>query len=210
MTRAPLALAATMLLLLGTTPAESHPHVWIDAEATLHLTPDGRLSAIGIVWTFDELYSEDSVVDLPGKTRDDLRPMVTQAMHDLIPWLYFTDVRADGVRQAFGTVKTFDAVWRDGRMAYSFQLPLDTPIDPSRQTVELRLYDPTYYIDIAVPEDHSVTIEPTGSGCTMTRAPAPEQPDILILSDAYQTVPIEPGGEGIGGDFSEVWRMDCP
>jgi len=197
-------------LLLTASPVDAHPHVWIDADATVVLAPDGRISALEIAWTFDELYSEDTVVDLAGRTPADLRPLLTQAVHNLVPWLYFTDLRADGDRQTFGPVNTYAVRWHDGRLTYAFTLPLAEPVDPAEQTVELRLYDPTYFIDIAVPEDQSVTIRPDGSGCTMQRSPAPEKPDFMVLSDAYQTVDVTPGSTGIGGNYAEIWRVVCP
>ncbi|MBB4315619.1 DUF1007 family protein [Roseospira marina] len=191
-------------------PAEAHPHVWIDADATVVLGPAGQITALDVTWTFDELYSEDTVIAVEGRTSADLRPLVTEAVHNLVPWLYFTDLRADGIRQTFGPVEAYDAHWRDGRLIYAFTLPLTRPVDPIAETVELRLYDPTYYIDIAVPEDRAVTLRPSDAACSVTRSPAPEQPNFMVLSDAYQSVVVEPGEDGIGYAYAEIWRVTCP
>jgi len=191
-------------------PVSAHPHVWIEADATVVLGSNGHITALNIAWTFDELYSEDTAIDVPGRTPADLRPLLADTLPNLKPWLYFTDLRVNGARQAFGTVKTYEARWQDGRLTYAFTLPLAPAVAVSGLPVALRMYDPTYFVDIAVPEDSSVTVTPDGSGCAVSRHPAPEKPDIFVLSDAYRTVPVEPGGEGIGAGYAEIWRLTCP
>jgi len=207
MRRAPM--LAVLLMVFAAPPAWSHPHVWIDVGATLHMSADGALSAVAIDWTFDELYSEDTLINTPGRTPEDVRAILSDVVENLTPWLFFTDVRVDGTRVPFGAVTTYDSDWRDGRLIYSFLLPLTQPVNPAAHAVEVRFYDPTFYIDIAVPRGQTVAIQPAGSGCVAERHPAPDKPDILILSDLYRTVPVEPGGKGIGFDYAEVWRMVC-
>lgn len=197
-------------LLMLPAPLAAHPHVWIEADATLVLGPDGRLTALDIAWTFDELYSEDTVIDAPGRTPADLRPLLADTLPNLAPWLYFTDLRADDTRAAFGSVDTYEARWQDGRLTYAFTLPLAQPVEVSDRTVVLRMYDPSFFVDIAVPEGKAVSVEPDGSDCTVARHPAAEEPDAYILSDSFQIVPIEPGGEGIGFAYAEVWTVKCP
>src|SRR5690606_4918427 len=48
---------AAAAMLLGAGAALAHPHIFIDAKATLVFDDSGRLTAIRNSWTFDEAFS---------------------------------------------------------------------------------------------------------------------------------------------------------
>lgn len=205
----PAVLCAAAATVLMPAAAAAHPHVWIDAGATLRLTSDGRVAAVEVVWTFDDLYSEATVIDTPGRTPEDLRPLIDEAVVNLEEWRYFLDLRDGGTQVPYGRVETYDAVWRDGLLTYRFVVPLAEPLDPAEADLSFRLYDPTFYIDIAIPEGASVSLAPARPGCSVARRPAAAKPDLTILAQDYQSPDVEPGSEGIGGAFAETWTVTC-
>lgn len=191
-------------------PVAAHPHVWIDTRAVLHLDADRRLHAVALRWLFDELYSEAAVMDLPGRDAAALRIMAAEAMTNLRDWRYFTDLRHDGRRLDTLPVTEYDAAWVDGRLEFTFTLTLPQPVDLRHQPLALRVFDPSFYIDVAFEEDGPLAVQPAAAACSVERRPAPAEPDLTVLSDAYQSPDVEPGSEGIGGAFADTLIVHCP
>src|SRR5690606_32436105 len=87
----PLALAAAALA----TPAVAHPHIFIDAKATVVFDDTGAVSEIRHVWSFDEAFSAWSVegLDADGDgvvTRAEQQELADQDMEGLAQYGYYT------------------------------------------------------------------------------------------------------------------------
>jgi ABC-type uncharacterized transport system substrate-binding protein len=44
-------------LALSGTPANAHPHVWVKVNSELVYAPDGTVTGVRHVWTFDDMFS---------------------------------------------------------------------------------------------------------------------------------------------------------
>ncbi len=145
---------AGILLLTGisvATGALAHPHVWIDSSARFQFDRSGQVSAVTIIWRFDDLYSAFAIQGADGDqdgitTAEELTALGSINVDYLKQWGYFTDILADGEKVAVGTVDSFSNVNDDGILVFSFTLPLATPVDPRSQRLRMSSVDPSYYI----------------------------------------------------------------
>jgi ABC-type uncharacterized transport system substrate-binding protein len=132
--------------------AAAHPHVWISVVAELLYGPDGRITGVRQVWTFDEMFSAFATRGIAQQTqgtftREELGPLAKTYMDGLKDFDYFTFARLDGERQ-----KEFFAEPADYFIDYdptlttvtlNFTLPLKTPA-PGK-SLEVLIYDPQLY-----------------------------------------------------------------
>ena len=108
-----LSVAAVAAVVVGTAAeAPAHPHVWIDATATLHFDRARRLVAVEARWAFDDFYSALVVEGMP-QGRDGtvpasaLKPMADDNVRQLKDWGYFTVLRAGEDRVPLGPVAAY-------------------------------------------------------------------------------------------------------
>lgn len=153
--------AVAVLVALAASPAVAHPHVWIDGRADFTFDRAGRLTALDIRWTFDELYSVFAVKGLDKNRdgrldRDELRPMVDDMLTNLKSYGYFTFVQADGEPAAFGPPSGAGATFENNVLTFRFSLPLAEPIDVRRSHVTFTMYDPTFFVAIDIADSRSV------------------------------------------------------
>ncbi|MFO1068590.1 MAG: DUF1007 family protein [Geminicoccaceae bacterium] len=156
------ALAGLGLALLAASPAAAHPHVWIDARVDLQFA-QGRLDAIAMRWTFDDLFS-DFVLNEYDRNGDGLFDAEeTKAVeHDAFEalgdvawltrlWSGETMIQPKGYRDLAITAA-------DRIVTYSFTLELPEPVDPLAAPLVLGVYDETYYIDVLLAEQDPVKL----------------------------------------------------
>lgn len=154
----------------ATQPADAHPHIWIDAAATL-VFEQGALAGIEARWTLDPFVSalliEDFDRDRDGAFGPEEAETLKQATFvGLSEFGFYTHLRIDGVASSPGTVLDFQPTISDGTVLYSFYVPLPVPVDPARQAVDVAFYDETYYTDVYY-EDGWISVRgDAAAGCT--------------------------------------------
>ena len=148
-----------LLVLLPLIAASAHPHLWIDG--TVGLTTEGStLTGLEVEWLFDEFNSADMIFsfdeDLNGTFSDsEVEFLRLNAFDHLRQADYFTLMFQGIGRVEVGDATEFSAEIRDGRLVYSFTIPLDIQLlDANNLTVAL--FDPSYFIDfVTEPEQES-------------------------------------------------------
>ena len=147
------------LALLATpwaAPALAHPHVWIDARATLRFEA-GRIAAVAMRWRFDEMFS-DYVIGEYDRNADGgfdeaetalVRDEAFSALSEL-GWL--THLRVAEVAVPLPDYRDFAVTADNGIVTYGFELPLPEPLDPTARDITLGVYDDSYYIDVVMEE----------------------------------------------------------
>jgi nickel/cobalt exporter len=144
-------LAAAVLLLAK--PAAAHPHVWIEARSDVVFDDKGMIVALNHEWTMDEVYTE-AAVDGLDVNRDgiyapeELEPLTKENIDSLKEYAYFTAMKADTTPVVFGDVTEAGQLWSNKQLKLHFRLPLKTPLDPRKQHVFYRVYDPGFFIAI--------------------------------------------------------------
>jgi ABC-type uncharacterized transport system substrate-binding protein len=138
--------------------AEAHPHVWITVVEEVLYAPDGSITGIRQVWTFDEMFSAFAVQGIEQKTqglfsREELAPLARTYVDGLKEYGYFTHAKLDGERQqeAFADPVDYfvDYDPRQTSITFHFTLPFKTPV-PAK-SLEVQIYDPQlfFYLSFA-------------------------------------------------------------
>lgn len=175
------------------TPAWAHPHVWVTGQASFQLN-EKKLVAVGMRWQFDAFFSQVLGADFDTNGDGTFDEGETQAMKDQVftslkDFGYFTHVQtAEGLAQdPFSRVDNFSVGTEKGEMIFTFDLVLETPLDPVSKAVGLSLYDPTIYVDLIFAGEAPVTIAGANDlGCDLEYRQGSE-----ITSQSYFLVPQE-------------------
>jgi ABC-type uncharacterized transport system substrate-binding protein len=154
---------AAMMAGLAGTPAQAHPHVWIEMRSDVVFTDDGLIKGVDLEWTFDDAYTQMALegLDVDGDglySQDELAPLTKENISSLKDYDYFTVMRANGEQQKIGEVTDFGQIWSNNKLTLHFQVPLETPIDPKKNEFVFKVYDPEFFIAIDYMKDDPVDI----------------------------------------------------
>jgi ABC-type uncharacterized transport system substrate-binding protein len=172
-------------------PAFAHPHIWVTAKAELVYTRDGKVWAVRHIWTFDAAYSSFLTQGLDanndGKlSSNELQGLAKINTDALADFDYFTQLKANGVKQAFDPPHEPRMVFENGAATLAFDLPLKKPAGSKMVTLEV--FDPAYYVDFAIStEADGVKLAAAPQGCvtTITRPKPIDLAQQQRLSEAF-------------------------
>jgi ABC-type uncharacterized transport system substrate-binding protein len=162
--------AAIAGLLIAGGAVSAHPHVWVTMKSTVVYTPDG--SAIGVRhdWTFDDMYSAFATQGLEQKkkgefTREELQPLAQVNVESLKEYKFFTFAKADGKDADFVDPTDYHLEFnaKDTVLTLHFLLPFKKPVRAKSLNVEV--YDPTYFVDFELDEKTPVALAGAPAGC---------------------------------------------
>lgn len=179
-TRSIFARGATWLglvaLLALARPVLAHPHVWIDAVVEAWFV-NGAVTELRVTWTFDDFFSAMAIDDFDANRNrrlddDELQKLSAVSEETLAVSGYFLHIDIDGAALAVDSVRDFVASVSDkGLLHYTFTVVLPEPVDPSRRTLSLALYDENYYVDVALNRADPVRLKgDTPLACTFAVA----------------------------------------
>lgn len=100
------------ILALTPLPAQSHPHVAIEARSDVVFDDAGRIIAVNVEWAFDEFYSVTAVEGLDTNKNGTYEPaeingVIVENIKELKPFRYFTQVSADDKPVEYGQITEF-------------------------------------------------------------------------------------------------------
>ena len=207
-------LASALLVALAAPPAAAHPHVWIDARADFMFDHSGQMTAVGVRWTFDELYSVFAVRGLDtnrnGKLEPaELAPLIDGMMSNLKSYDYFTFMRADGANVTFGAPTEVGATFEKGALVFGFTLPLAEPIDPRRSDVIFAMYDPSIYVAIEIANDRSLRLVGALSADCTGRI-VENRPEIESKPLSAVLFQEQDNSGGFIPDYAQQVKISCP
>lgn len=144
---------AAMTAGFAGTPAQAHPHVWIEMQSDVVFTEDGLIKGVDLEWTFDDAYTQMALegLDVDGDglySQDELAPLTKENISSLKDYEYFTVMRANGEQQKIGEVTDYGQIWSNNKLTLHFQVPLEKPVDPKKEEFVLKVYDPEFFIAI--------------------------------------------------------------
>ncbi|WP_188519527.1 DUF1007 family protein [Alsobacter metallidurans] len=184
-------LMALLALCAATLPASAHPHVWVSVKVEVVWTPDGKVAAVKHRWQFDDAYSSYAVQGLDANrdgvySREELADLAKVNTESLADTEFFTVVKADGKRQAFGAPTDYWLDHADGKLTLNYTLPLREPV-AAKRTLILDVYDPTFFVDFSYADgDDAVKLAGGPAGCAVQLS-RPKKPD--------------PKGQGLSEDY---------
>ena len=157
-----IAVLAVVLLAGAPLRVAAHPHVFIDARLEFEFDDSG-LQGFWAEWAFDELFTSMIVLDFGAPRRGPFSEQLIRSIHEgafsnLQFYDYFTYVFVDGSRYSTESVEQFSAFMRDHRIVYRFFVPFRYPLDSRNRTLRVRMYDETFFTDIAFERHEPVRI----------------------------------------------------
>jgi ABC-type uncharacterized transport system substrate-binding protein len=208
-----MAALAAAIATTTVTPASAHPHVWVTMTSEVVYAPDGSVTGIRHAWTFDDMYSAFAIQGIESKTkgvftREELAPLATENATSLKEFEFFTFAKLDGKKAAFGDATDYWAEYKDSLLTLHFTLPLKAPA--KAHTVDLEVYDPTYFVDFSFAKDNALVLKD---------APAKCQVAVKKPNDAEVNAKIQNLGEAFfaqadsnnyGAMFANKASVKCP
>ncbi len=209
---------AALAVGLGLASGEvwAHPHGWIDLSMRVITNEAGEATGVHQTWRMDPFYSLvvfEELQQVPGASLEEgLDQLGSDIRDNLVPQHYFTELRINRERLAFGEVTEYTAMERDGRLTFMFILPLESPQPLQGNVLEYQVFDPTYYIEVVHEADND---GPSKGALVLNGEPACElsiiaaDPDPELVLQAALLDVDEEGEPGLGRHFAETGRVDC-
>lgn len=205
---------AVVALILGAAgPAGAHPHVWVTARTMMQFDKDGRVTGVRHTWVFDKFYSATALqgldTDLDGKySKAELDPLAAVNISSLKDFGYFTVVKAADAEVKLSEPVDYLVEEKAGVVTLAFTLPLSSPIDARLGTLELDVYDPSYYVAFSFAADTPITFAadaPKGCAAKLPQPPKEGNPNDLSESFFSQLGP----DSNFGATLSQAARIEC-
>ncbi|MFN4142708.1 DUF1007 family protein [Aestuariivirga sp.] len=180
------AAAAALLAAVGLAApaAMAHPHVWIEMRSDVVFNEQGQVSALNLMWTFDDAYAQMALdgLDTNGDgvySQSELDPLTRENIASLKDYEFFTVLRFNGQKQPIGEVTEFGQIWSNDKLQLHFQVPLKTPVDPTKGEFVAKVYDPDFFIAIDYVKDDPVTvIGAMPKSCQLVVKPVPTDAEV--------------------------------
>ncbi len=212
---------AALLVSLATLlplPAFAHPHIFVDARATVTFNDAGQVVSVHNSWTFDEAYSAWSIQGLDtnndGKvSTEELQPLADDNMNGLADYEYYT-FAGEGTDPNLKFVHGSNPkITYDGaQTTLDFDIALDQPYT-IRKALQLSIDDPEYYVAITFKDASDVKLVNAPRNCAVSMEEghemSPELADALyaIPPDVTKLPPeLEQALRGVQGEI----LINCP
>ncbi len=213
------AVAAGLLALIGAAgEAAAHPHVWVEMRSDLVFNEDGQVTAMNLMWTFDDGYAQVALEGLDANgdgvfSQSELEPLTKENMSSLKDYDYFTVIRFNGEKQAFGEVTEFGQIYSNDKLSLHFRVPLATPLDPRSGEIMAKVYDPDFFIAFDYAKDEPVTvIGAIPENCAMALKPVPTNEEVEATRAMLSTKGPEwkpENNEDFGALFAQPVTVQC-
>lgn len=175
-----LAVAAT-LGLVGA--AEAHPHIFIDAKATIVFNDAGELTEIRNAWTFDEAFSVWQIQGLDTNndgitSSEEMQDLADENIKGLAEYNFYTSAGETTASLPFASMDNGRFVFADNRSTLSFGIEPQGPYR-IKDKLEIAIADPEYYVAITFRDLSDITLENAPAGCGVHLEPPRElSPDL--------------------------------
>ena len=193
-------------------PAQAHPHVWVTMKSELIYAPDGSVTGVRHAWTFDDMYSVFATQGLEQKTkgaftREELAPLAEVNVGSLKEYDYFTYAKADGNKTPFVDPKDYWLDYANSALTLHFVLPLEKPV--KAQSLNLEVYDSSYFVDFAFAEKDPVALVGAPAGCKLAVA-RPQEMSFAQGKKLSEEAFNDPAAAKWGANFASKIAVKCP
>jgi ABC-type uncharacterized transport system substrate-binding protein len=202
-------------LLLAAGAASAHPHVWVTMKSAVVYGPDGSITGVRHAWTFDDMYSAFATQGLESKkkgefTPEELKPLAQVNVESLKEYDFFTYAKANGKDVTFIEPVDYHLEFnaKDTLLTLHFVLPLKTPV--KAKTLNLEVFDPSYFVDFALAEKDAVSLEKAPAGCQLNLAKPQEMTKEMTQKLAEIPPDQQIPNNSYGAAFSNKISVKCP
>jgi ABC-type uncharacterized transport system substrate-binding protein len=199
-------------------PATAHPHVWIEMRSDVVFDDKGQITAMNLMWTFDDAYAQMAIDGLDANgdgvySPSELEPLTKENIASLKDYEFFTVMRFNGKKQALGEVTEFGQIWSNDKLQLHMRVPLQTPVDPAKGEFVAKVYDPDFFIAIDYAKDEPVTaIGAIPKTCAIVVKPVPTDAEIEQTRAMLSTKGPEwkpENDEDFGALFAQPVTVQC-
>lgn len=208
--------ALATALALGAPAAHSHPHVFIDTGIEFLFDAAGRVSALRIVWVYDDFTSmvilADRGFDPDGDgalTEAETARLSGFDMQWDADFAGDTYALADDAALALSRPRDWTARVAQGRIVTTHVRDLGAPADPAAVPLVVQVYDPGYY------SAYTIAAQPVLTGRADCRAQV-YGPDLEAAQATLEAALAEFSGEdleegfpAVGAAYAEEVRLTC-
>jgi ABC-type uncharacterized transport system substrate-binding protein len=205
-------------LAAAAAPASAHPHVWIEMRSDVVFDEQGQITALNLMWTFDDAYAQMAIdgLDTNGDgvySTSELEPLTKENIASLKDYEFFTVMRFNGQKQALGEVTEFGQIWSNDKLQLHMQVPLKTPVDPTKGEFVAKVYDPDFFIAMDFAKDEPVTaIGTMPKNCAIVVKPVPSDAEVEQTRAMLSTKGPEwkpENEEDFGALFAQPVSVQC-
>lgn len=183
-------------------------------KTTLLFNEKSQITGIREHWLFDKMYTAFALHDFDpnhnGKLdKDELMQLATENMNGLKEFNYFTVMEMmDGKAITLGAATNIESFLENEQIVIAFTLPLNEPLDMTARQMTLRIYDPTYYIDMGYYEKDPVSFDKNAPKSCTFKVTRPAV-DINMISAAAALDKKAVAPKDFGYSFAEVVTVSC-
>jgi ABC-type uncharacterized transport system substrate-binding protein len=194
------------LLLTGTSPAFSHPHVFAEASLEVAVTAEGTVEALRHVWRFDDLFSSTVLLEFDANAdlvldNAELEKVGAVIHESLAEFDYFQVVTSSGKTVTMAPPEQVLANFEDNQLIILFESRPSEPF-PLKGTVGFGVYDPTFYTALDFYDDKHLAVSSLPAGCTSAVIrPDPDE----VLAQNQDTLTEEFFADPTGNDYSKLF-----
>lgn len=186
--------------------ANSHPHVFLEANLEIFKNEKGEVTEIRQVWRFDELFTTSVILDFDSNgsgsiETNELKEVEKIIKKNLKEFDYYTAIRLDDEIVEFDPPQTFLADFDGEQIVLILGFELKQPINIIGKEFSVSVSDPTYYVAVDMKDESSVNIAGNKQGCKYEIV----RPDFDKL---YATNPEVFKDDFQGSDDPEVFSAD--
>jgi ABC-type uncharacterized transport system substrate-binding protein len=206
-----LLLAALAGLLALSSAAQAHPHVWVTIRSELIYAADGSAAGVRHSWSFDEMFSTFATQGLDknndGKlSREELAELAEVNISSMKEYDYFTKAKVNGKAATFAAPKDYWLESKDKLLTLHFTMPFAAPV--KAQSLELEIYDGTFFVAFALDEKEPVRLVNAPSACKLQVAqPKDANVQSKPLSESFFNQ-LDPSS-GFGAQFANKISVKC-
>lgn len=163
--------------------AQAHPHIFIDAKATIVFNDAGELIEIRNAWTFDEAFSVWQIQGLDTNndgitSSEEMQELADENVKGLAQYNFYTSAGETTASLPFASMDEGKFVFADNRSTLSFGIEPQGPYR-IKDKLEIAIADPEYYVAITFRDLSDVTLENAPAGCGVHLEPPRElSPDL--------------------------------
>lgn len=163
--------------------AQAHPHIFIDAKATIVFNDAGELIEIKNDWTFDEAFSVWQVQGLDTNndgitSSEEMQELADENIKGLAEYNFYTSAGETTASLPFASMDDARFVFADNRSTLRFGIEPQGPYR-IKNKLEIAVADPEYYVAITFHAPSDITLENAPAGCAVHMEPPRElSPDL--------------------------------
>ncbi len=206
-------LLSFLVLLMFSPQTVAHPHSFIDMETTL-ITENQTLTGIEYVWKMDPMTSADILYDLMNTKEDSpqWKKQAASVMANIIAQSYFSELNYQNKKQPLKLFPDTYRMMREGlRIVMSFRVSLLHPIPLTGSTIELKTYEPTFFVSMTYNGKRAVHLSPPdASQCRLIFTEADPSDTLKDYALSLDTDDTPDDDLTLGRQFAQQITLHCP